>query len=165
MLALAIAYGVMYFTDNLLGTIASYFVSVTALDAFSYYALRIKSSAYADAGQLMSDDQTTLEGLDKYASDRRTIRMASLAIGLLTAGIVYLVAPTFVLLTFCVSFFVSTIVGLAILKPHYRKKYPVIIKRNDSYYVPARSLRPGFITPAQASLAMDGSWPWGPIQH
>lgn len=165
LLALAMAYGAMSFTDSLLATIASYFVAVTALDAFSYYVLGIKSSDYADAAQLMADDQTTLNGLDKYASDRRIIRIASLVIGLLISGIVYLVASTLVLLTFCISFFVSTIVGLAILKPHYRKKYPVIIKRNDSYYVPARSLRPGFITPAQASLAMDGSGPWGPIQH
>lgn len=139
MLALAVAYGVMHFSDNLVLMTASYFVAVTALDAFMYYVLRIKSSDYANAEQLMTDNQTTLEGLDKYASDRRNIRFSSLLIGFVGGGITYLVAPAFMYHTFCISFFVATIIGLAILKPHYRKKYPTLLVRDDRYYVPGKA--------------------------
>jgi hypothetical protein len=163
MLALAAAYGVMYISDNLMLTIAAYFVAVAGLDVFTYYGLGIKGSDYADAEQLMADDQTTLEGLDKYASDRRKIRMVSLATGLLVGGITFLVAPAFILHVFCISFFLATIIGLAILKPHYRKNYPVIILRDDRFYNPNSGLKPGFITPGMAALAANGSWPWGPV--
>lgn len=165
MLALAAAYGVTYFSDTLMLTVAAYFVLVTVLDALAFYVLRIKSSDYAGAEQMMADDQTTLEGLDKYASDRRNIRMGSLIIGLTAGGLAFLVTPDYLISTFCTCFFVSTIVGLAILKPHYRKKYPIIIKRNDRFYNPDSGLRPGHITPAMASLAMEGKWPWGHIQY
>lgn len=165
LLALAAAYGVMHFSDDGMLTVATYFVAVTLLDFFVFYVLRIKSSDYADAERLMADDQTTLEGLDQYAGDRRKIRMVSLVLSSLTAGVAYLVAPAFVPPVFCLSFLASTIVGLAILKPHYRKKSLEVIKRDDRFYNPNSGLRPGHITPAMAALAMEGKWPWGHIQY
>lgn len=163
MLALVVAYGVMHFSDNLILMTASYFVIVTALDSFIYYALGIKSSDYADAEQLMTDDQTTLEGLDKYASDRRNIRIVSLLLALIIAGATNLLAPAVMLYAFCIGFFVATIIGLAILKPHYRKKYPIIVVRDDRYYVPGQGPRAGHVTTAMYAAGRLNGYTYGPI--
>lgn len=163
LLALAAAYGVMHFSDDVMLTVAAYFVAVTLLDFFVFYALRIKSSDYANAEQLMVDDQTTFEGLDQYAGDRRKIRMVSLVLSSLTSGVAYLVAPAFVLHVFCLSFLASTIVGLAILKPHYRKKFPVIIKRDDRYYRPSSGPRAGYVSPAMYAAGQLSGYTYGPI--
>jgi hypothetical protein len=75
--ALGVAYATMHFSGRFLLMSSAYFVSVSVIDTLSFHGFGIKGSDYANAVQVMDDNQEVLEGLDKYADSPRKMRLAT----------------------------------------------------------------------------------------
>jgi hypothetical protein len=150
-------------TGSLFPAIAAYLISATLLDQYLFYVKKLKSSDYADAEQLMTENHATLIQLDQYSAKRRNIRLVSLCVGLLVSGVTFFVLPEWLLVAFCVGFMTTTAAGIAFSDIDIKNKYPPFLVKDDRYYNPNAGPRAGFISPAQAGLAAAGLWPWGPV--
>lgn len=162
--SLAIAFLTFIVSGFSFTVLVAYLLSATVLDQFLFHMKKMKSSDYAQANRLLAENQATLEQLDQYSASRRKIRLTSLCIAAVAAGAGLFTIPSYFLAAFCVGFILTTLAGIAYLRPHINNKYPPFFVRDDRYYNPKSGPRPGFITPAQAALALNGSGPYGPIQ-
>ena len=152
--------------------ISAYIVVVNLGEALNEFVLNLNPSSYADPEQLLEIQRVTPEDLDAYVQTRTYIRFASF--GVASFVMVCYLAATLAFETgsfetasmvFCLAYILSTLGGIFYVRWNTKIKRPRIIYRDDRFYVPRHSPRPGYITMAQWALGQVSYHPSGPIDY
>lgn len=118
---------------NLLSGLVLYFCCVTLGDTLSHFVLKLKPSSFVDEKELLKNERVTGEELDHYFDTRRYIRMSSLLVASLVLGFSVLFGSFEPFPAFCITYILSTIVGILAVRCFSKTKRPRLIRRDPRY--------------------------------
>jgi hypothetical protein len=130
------------FEWSLLFGLALYFCCVTVGDFLSHFVLKLKSSTFSDEEKLLKEQGVAGEELDYYFDTRRNIRMSSLLVASLVLGFSLFFGSFEPLSAFCITYILSTIVGIFAVRIFSKRRRPKLIRRDPQYDIPPWSNSP-----------------------